>query len=112
MPAAIPTLGYPSRTAACLALREQGLDDAAIAAKTGIEKKNVSALLCGALKARSQRPAERNGRTIVFPNDILEALHPYAGQRGKTVNAIAREIVDTVVQEGLVDAVLDDGDEG
>jgi hypothetical protein len=35
-------------------------------------------------------------------------LHPEAARRGLTVPAIAREILDVVVTEKLVDAVLDD----
>ncbi len=109
MPAPIPTLGYRSRTEACLALREQGMSEAAIAARIGIEKKNVAALLCGALVKRRPRPAERHGRTVLFPRDILESLRPHAQARGISANELVRRIVEAVADDGLIDAVLDDG---
>jgi len=48
------------------------------------------------------------GRTIVFPVDILDALRPHAAKRGMHVNSLARRIVETVVDEKMVDALLDD----
>lgn len=44
MGGAIPCLGYPSRTAAVLALRGQGLSTREIAVRIGIEVKTVAAL--------------------------------------------------------------------
>jgi len=38
------------------------------------------------------------------------ALAPHAARRGVHVNTLARQIVETVVDERLVDAVLDDED--
>ncbi|MDX9862181.1 MAG: hypothetical protein RBS99_14825, partial [Rhodospirillales bacterium] len=61
-----PCLGYPSRTAAVLALRGQGLDDVEIAQRIGIRRETVGALACSA-EGRQRRPAEANGRTVVFP---------------------------------------------
>ena len=40
----------------------------------------------------------------------IDALRPYAARRGVSVNALARRIVETVVDEKMVDAVLDDGE--
>lgn len=104
------TLGYPSRTAAVLALRAQGLRPAAVARKLGIPHKTVAALECSARRSkRRARPAEENGRTVVFSTDVLDSLAVHAARRGIHVNALARRIVATVVDENIVDAVLDDG---
>lgn len=107
---AIPTLGYPTRSAAVMGLREQGRTTREIAAALGVEAKTVTALEHSAGRAtRRPRPAEEMGRTIVFPVDVLDSLHPAAAKRGVHVNALARRIVEEVVDAGLVDAVLDDG---
>lgn len=105
-----PTLGYPSRTDAVLALRKQGRSTPDIAIALGVEVKTVSALEHSAGRGRrAPRPAEQLGRTILFPVDVLDALGPYAARRGVHPNALARRIVEEVVDGGLVDAVLDDG---
>lgn len=112
MGVAIPTLGYPSRTAAVLALRAKGIHQRDIGVRIGISHSTVAALEASAKRTfRHKRPAEVNGRTVVFPIDILEALRPHAEKRNTTPNALARMIVDTVVDEGIIDAVLDDEDQ-
>lgn len=60
---------------------------------------------------RALRPAEQMGRTILFPRDILDSLGPHAARRGIHPNSLARLIVETVVDEGLIDSVLDDLEE-
>ena len=104
-----PTLGYASRTDAVLALRAQRASTAEIARRLAIEPKTVTALEHSAgRRQRAPRPAEEMGRTIVFPVDILDSLSPHAAKRGVHVNSLARRIVETVVDENMVDAVLDD----
>jgi transcriptional regulator len=103
------TLGYPSRTDAVLALRRQGLSTAAIAAKIGIRNSAVTALEHSAGRAiRAPRPVEDLCRTVLFPIDVIDALGPHAARRGVHPNALARRIVEQVVDDGIVDAVLDD----
>ncbi len=105
----IPTLGFPSRTAAVLSLFESGLRFPQIARKIGIPEKSVQGLYyCGLRHDRRGRPGERMARTIVVPNDILGALNEPAARRGISVNELARRILDTVAFEKMVDAVLDD----
>ncbi len=108
MPPPKPTLGYPSRTAAVVALRASGRSSHEIANAIGITTATVAALEHSAGR-RPRRPAEAHGRTVLFPTDILEALRPHAVAREISPNELARRIVDTVVDEGLIDAVLDDG---
>lgn len=107
------TLGYASRTEAVIGLRRAGLSTNEIANRIGIEAKTVLALEHSALRSskRKERPAEEHGRTILFPIDLLDRLRPHAARRGVHVNRLARAIVETVVEEGLVDSVLDDLDE-
>lgn len=102
-----PTLGYRSRTDAVLALRADGLTDRQIADRIGIPPKNVASLAVMSGKARL-RPAEQFGRTVLFPIDILERLGPAADARGITVNELARRLVETAVDDGLIDSILDD----
>jgi hypothetical protein len=105
MASAKPTLGYPSRTAAVLALRKQRLDTGAIAARIGIAPKTVLSLETSA--ARTIR--HRDGcRTVVFPIDLLNACTPHAARRGITANELARRIVEAAIDGKIVDAVLDD----
>lgn len=112
MGASIPCLGYPSRTAAVIALRAQGIGTREIARQIGIPEKNVIALEIGSSRPRREpRESERLGRTVVVPVDVLNALGPQAAKRNISVNHLVRLIVCTVVDEGIVDAVLDDADD-
>ncbi len=108
MGAAKPTLGYSSRTAAVMGLRSKGRSTRQIALAINIPAKTVLALEHSAARARRPRPCEQQGRTVVFPIDVLEALQPYADARGTHVNTLARLIVKTAADEFLVDAILDD----
>lgn len=98
-----------TKTETVIFLRKSGLTTREIAAKVGIEPKSVTALECSARRGkRAKRPAETLGRTVLFPADVLDALGPFAAKRGIHPNMLARQIVTTVLDEGLVDAVLDD----
>jgi predicted transcriptional regulator len=106
-----PALGYPSRTAAVLGLRQQGLSTGQIAQALGIENKTVSALELGSSRPRREpAPSTMLGRTVVIPIDVLNALGPHAARRCISVNALARLIISTVVDDGMIDAVLDDAE--
>lgn len=112
MGAAKPTLGYPSRTAAVMALRGQGLQTSQIAEAIGIDGKTVIALEIGSGRPkRIPRQSEELGRTVVLPIDVLDALGPHAARRNIHVNSLVRLIVCTVVDEKMIDAVLDDADD-
>jgi hypothetical protein len=101
-----PTLGYPSRTAAVLALRDERLTTSAIATRIGIPEKSVAALEISARRSRNMAAA--GARTILFPPDLLSRLRPHAACRDMNVNALARLIVETLLDDNLIDAVLDD----
>lgn len=107
-----PTLGYASRTDAVLALRAKGLSNVLIAERIGISPSTVGALICSHERYRQPRPAEANGRTVVVPVDVLDALMVHAARRGISVNELVRRIVETAADDDLVDAILDDGRDG
>lgn len=102
-----PTLGYPSRTDAVLALRANGLSSGEIAEKIGITTATVAALEHSAGRGR-KRPIEALCRTVLFPIDVIADLGPHAARRNIHPNHLARLIVETVLESDIVDAVLDD----
>lgn len=112
-----PTLGYPSRTDAALALEGQGMPIREIAARMGVTTGTVHALLnSGARRGTSQ--FKRHGarqrpdhRTVVFEVETLSALALHAERRGISTNALVRRLVECAVDADLVDAILDDHDE-
>lgn len=104
-----PCLGYPSRTAAILAMRSQGNTTADIAARIGIPSHTVTALEASAARAKG-RGASRDDsvRAVVLPVDLFAQLGPHAAKRGVSSGQLARLILKTVISEKMVDAVLDD----
>lgn len=105
-------LGYPSRTAAVLAYRRAGATTREIASLIGIKPETVTALEASA--ARSQRRAaspEHPGRAVLLPVELFDKLGPHAAKRGRSVSHLVRAIIQTVVDEDMIDAVLDDGAE-
>lgn len=107
MGGSVPTLGYPSRTDAVLALRRQGRTTREIAQTLGIEMKTVAALECSA--------ARRGGSTATNPRHSYgislgtrQRLRPHAARRGMTVDHLIIALVDQVAEADLVDTVLDD----
>lgn len=106
-----PCLGYPSRTAAVLALRDQGMTQSAIAAKIGISAGTVSALECSSRRWKGARDGNPDiCRSVLVPLGILQRLAPAARARGLRRETLAALIIEKVAEDGLIDAVLDDGD--
>ena len=127
-----PCLGYPSRTAAILGMLDRGLSRAEIADRIGIPLGTVAALECSAARSLGRRAATSpssesaltasrdassvatapsHGRAILIPESVLRALRRAAARRGLTPHELARLLVVTVADNGLVDAVLDDAGE-
>lgn len=124
MPAPIPTLGYPSRMAAAVALRERGLSTLRIIRALGIDSAQLCALEHAAARVAARRamlkraatapapalaPEPMPGRAVLFPPAALQALAPHAKARGVTPNEVARRIVEAAVDGDMVTAILDDG---
>jgi hypothetical protein len=105
----IPTGGYRSRTAFVLAKLGEGLSHKQIAAELGIPVENVHALEYSGRrgKRRSNGQADER-RTVVFPGDVLDQLEPHAATRQISVNELCRRLVETAVEAGMIDAILDD----
>jgi len=105
-----PTLGYPSRTAAVLALSALGTSRREIARRIGIEESTVAALEHSARRSLDpeRRRADATMRTVVFPVEILDRLRAHAAARRCSANELCRRIVETALDDGLIDAILDD----
>jgi hypothetical protein len=43
--------------------------------------------------------------------DLRDLLAPHAAKRHLTINELARDLIDTIAREGLVDAILDDAED-
>jgi transcriptional regulator len=108
MSAPIPAAGFRSRTEAVLQLRKLGLSDAEIAQKLDVTPKTVAALASSATR-RAPRPSERDGRTVVIARETMFRLAPHAQARDISANELVRRLVETALDDGMIDAVLDDG---
>ena len=110
----VPTLGYRSRTDAVLALRAGGMTTREIADAIGIEPNSVTALEASAKRRSGERitqlhsAAEPDRRTVVFARDVLSRLRLHASRRGITPNELIRRLVETALDDDMIDAVLDD----
>ena len=100
MSRAIPCKGFPSRTAAVMALRERGLSRRDVARHLDLTGSQVAALEVGA-------KSDKSGR-VAIPIVVHQALASHAAARGISTYDLIRQIVCTVVNERLVDSVLDD----
>jgi hypothetical protein len=107
--AMIPTLGYPSRGEAVMALTAQGLDRFEIAARIGIKPGSVAVHQHYGKRGRIDRSTE-TCRRVRIKRDALNALASHAAKLGLTVDSLARLILQAVVEGNIVDAVLDDGE--
>lgn len=61
----------------------------------------------------SRHPGGRRGgaHAVTLGGQLFAALAPPARRRGRTVNELVRKILDVLVAERLIDAVLDDADD-
>jgi len=116
-----PCLGFPSRTEAIFALRGDGLSTRQIAERIGIEVKTVGALECSAAR-KDRRPDPRstayrsiatnaNNTRIAVDIETLRKLRPHAARRGVSAEFLAGQLLLTLADDALVDALLDDADE-
>lgn len=98
----IPTAGYPSRTAAMLALADEGLSEAEIALRLGVAPHRVRYVISGAY-AR-----QRDRRAFALPAPTYGLYRRAAERRGLTAPELIQEILEVVARDGMVDAILDD----
>lgn len=111
MGAAIPALGFASRTEAVLHLRSMGLRREVIAQRLDIEVKTVAALECSARRSREKTSAYARPSASTMPLSARQALRPHAARRGLSVDALIHQLIETIALSNLVDAVLDDAEE-
>lgn len=107
-----PALGYPSRTDAVIALRKQGLSTAIIARRLLITASQVSALEASharSMNKRSDAPTKDHGRAVLLTADVHRLLGPHAAKRDMSVSHLARLLIETAVDDNMIDAILDDG---
>tara|TARA_B100001105_G_C22195940_1_gene359014 strand:+ start:83 stop:514 length:432 start_codon:yes stop_codon:yes gene_type:complete len=100
-----PTLGYPTRTDAVLALVEQGFDNRAIAQKVGISTSTVSGLIASSRRAKARggySASPQRGR-YGMPFSQLETLVMDLYEEGLSRDQIAerlnirRETADKII---------------
>lgn len=108
MPRVIPTLGYPTRQAAIEALHDDGLSVEEIAQKIGISQETVRVVLCHVRNGRRRCWHRVLTCTIVVPTTTLDRLRVDADARGVSVNKLVRLLLDHIVDDNMVNAVLDD----
>lgn len=99
-----PSLGYPSRTEAVLALRAQGIPQRAIAARLRISPSTVSALECAARKRSANRQ-------IALPLNLWLDLHREAVARNTSIDSLTTALLSTIIYDKLFNAILGVGNE-
>lgn len=111
MPAPKPVLGYPSLTEAAVSLAAAGVPHAEIARRIERPVKWVDSMVSQGRMTHKRRSAELRARQVTLPPDVAQALAPHAAARGIDPAALALRIVETVAEEAMIDAVLDDAEE-
>lgn len=106
-----PTLGYPTRTAAIVALSAKGIRSEQIAERLGITL-NLVHVLKSAAKRRGPsaglKNKPRNEVAVQIDANDIKVLKPQADKRGIDVNELVRRLITAIADDGLVDGVLDD----
>jgi hypothetical protein len=105
-----PVLGYPSRTAAAVALQAQGLRPQQIAERIGAasgDRLTVKAVY--SLLANARLATGPGTLVVVAPGPVYGALAAAGRARGLQARGLATHILELVAAEGMIDAVLDDG---
>jgi transposase len=107
-----PCLGYRSRTEAVLALRKAGWSTAAIAERLGVSIKSIYSLESSSRRHQDRgtpaRPPATTRNALLLPQKLINALAPHAERRGLRPTELAFFILETVVDDGMINAVLDD----
>lgn len=107
----IPCLGYPTRTDAVIALRNEGLSTREIAGRIGIAPGTVTALEASAARRRGDykpRPRREFANVVPVDPDTLAALRPHAARRSISVDLLIQQLLMILADDDLVDALLDD----
>jgi hypothetical protein len=109
MTAAQPILGYPSKTAAVRDMFDnKKMRRGEIADALDMELAQVNSLLFYSKNGKRQIPASNKGRHVEMPGALFAMAKDHAEKRGITPHELFRRIVSTVLDDGIVDAILDD----
>lgn len=100
-----PTMGYRTRTEACLTLQAAGKRPLEIAEFLGVPVANVYGLL--AASSGKRKCGRGDVGSVQLPRVLLEKLRPHAEARQISVGALVRDLVATIADDDLVKAVLD-----
>jgi len=90
-----PTLGYPSRTAAAVALTGEGKSPQEIAELLDVSVNAVSGLISA---RNTRRPKERD--LLALPSDVSEALRPIATKQSIEIRELAVALLRKTIREG------------
>lgn len=102
-----PTLGYPSKSAAIVALQEQGWKLREIADRIGMTERQASSL---ATRYRQRLAARKARHSIELDGPLHADLRREASRLGTSVETLTARLLYHLVRDKLVDAILD-GDE-
>jgi hypothetical protein len=104
MPKPVPTLGYPSITAACQALAASGLKPREIGERVGREANFVT----GVLASGKDRLADRK---LLLPMKMARALAEEGRARGISAAELVDQLLEVIVRDDLFEALLGELDE-
>lgn len=96
-----PTLGYSSRGAACIALKEQGKTWGEIGRILNMRPK-----ACSSLASKTKANWAKTERTITLENNVFIDLEREAHKRGMKGNELAELLLRTIIVDKLYDAIL------
>lgn len=102
-----PTLGYPSKSAAIVALQEQGWKLREIGDRLGMTERQASSL---ATRYRQREKRKAGERTLVLDPLLHTDLRRHAVHYGTSVEQLVFRLLMVIVSDKLVDAILDEGD--
>jgi transcriptional regulator len=94
------TLGFPSKSAAIIALRDRGLTEGQVAKRLGMRPRTVSSM-----EVRARR---RLKRSFDLPENLFQDLKTQAWMRGLRPDILAERLLTTIISDRLIDAVLDE----
>lgn len=109
MPYRKPTLGYPTRTDAVLALRSQGLSRAEVGARIGISEGTVAALEFSGARRKHGTAGATGACRVEIGGGVADLLRSAAEARRVSVERLAADLLEAIACDDLIDAVLDDG---
>jgi hypothetical protein len=98
-----PTMGYPTRRDAIIAMHADGKTQKEISTALRVTKGYVSGVLSEA--GRTRRTLHSY---VTIPADTLAMIQDDADRRGVHVKELAARLLTKTAQDGLVDAIMDD----